>query len=184
MDPSPSPKNLTNHLLIADPSLQDQIFKKSVILLSEHQTNSGASGFILNHPTAQTLGDLIQSEQFNPLKNLRVYIGGPISQQNLTFAALWRHEGTKLRYATRISAKTAIRQSQQSGTIVRAFAGYAQWTEKQLEEEIEGNSWIITKARPEILGLSHERSLWAETLRSMSPFHKILAETPDDIFVN
>jgi len=185
--PSPSdhqPSNLTGKLLLANPSIQDKLFKKSVILISKHQRISGASGLILNHPTAQTVGDLLQTDKFAALKNLRVYLGGPVNQQQLIFAEFWIKEHSNLRYATQISAQEAIDSTHKPGTVVRAFAGHSSWIADQLEEEIEGDSWITAEADPEILGKRHERSLWADILRTMSPYHQILAEAPDDIFVN
>lgn len=178
------PANLKGKILLADPGLQDQMFKKSVILVAQHQAAKGASGLILNHPTAQCVGDLLIAEEFSALKQLRVYLGGPVDQHNLTFASFWTHESSRLRYATRISAKRAISSIQQPGAIVRAFAGHSSWVPGQLEEEMDSDSWITTTAHAKILGLSHERTLWADILRTMSPFHKILAETPDDIFIN
>lgn len=160
------------------------MFKKSVIFISEYQENAAASGLILNHPTAQTVGDLLTADEFSPLKNIPVYLGGPVDQQNLTFSVFWIKNQSELHYATRISAKKAIDSIHNPGTVVRAFAGYASWTAGQLEEEMENNSWITTAANPELLSQRHERSLWADILRTMSPYHQILAEAPDDIFGN
>ena len=189
MQDSPdSPIHLKGQLLIADPSLRDGIFNKSVILLAEHSGEEGAYGLILNHPTGQTVGDLLSSEDFQILSKIPVYLGGPIGQEHLTFAAFWtdspelaeRH----LKFATRISAQDAIKRSQQPGTLVRAFAGYSGWTEGQLENEIRKNSWIPTLPGIELLATQHEKSLWAEMMRNLSPYHQILAEAPDDIYMN
>lgn len=181
---SDSDSSLKGKLLIADPSLHDQMFQKSVILLSEHQNDQGASGLILNQPTAQTVGDLLQADEFAELRNLKVYLGGPLGQQNLTFAVFWMQENTELQFTTRISVEDAILRMHKPGTLVRAFAGYASWTPGQLEEEIESNSWITSTANTDLICCEHEKALWADLLRNMSPYHKILAEAPDDIFLN
>ena len=44
-----SVKNLSNYLLISTPGLNDSIFRKSIILVCEHNEN-GAMGLILNKP--------------------------------------------------------------------------------------------------------------------------------------
>lgn len=187
-DSPDSPIHLEGQLLIADPSLRNDIFNKSVILLAEHSSDDGAYGLILNHPTGQTVGDLLTASEFDALKNIPVHLGGPVGQEHLTFAAFWTQENSKLhhelRYATRISAKDAITRTQQPGTLVRAFAGYSGWTPGQLEEELRKNSWIPTQPSTGLLASHHERDLWADLLRSISPYHRILAEAPDDIFVN
>lgn len=178
-----TPIQLQGQLLIADPSLRDGVFNKSVILLAEHSPDDGAYGLLLNRPTEQTVGDLLTADEFGPLKNIRVHLGGPVGQEHLTFAAFWR-EDQHLRYTTRISAKDAITRTQQPGTLVRAFAGYSGWTEGQLEDELRKQSWITRVPDQELLGIEHEKELWMELLRQISPFHKILAEAPDDLFAN
>jgi len=185
-----SPIHLEGQLLIADPSLRDGIFNKSVILLAEHDSDEGAYGLILNHPTGQTVGDLLTAEEFNALSKIPVHLGGPVGQEHLTFVAFWidhtieEEQKRQLRFATRISAQDAITRTQQPGTLVRAFAGYSGWTPGQLETEIRRHSWIPALPSVELLASRHEKNLWAELLRNISPYHQILAEAPDDIYVN
>lgn len=179
-----SPIHLEGQLLLADPSLRDGIFNKSVIFLAEHNTDEGAYGLILNHPTDQTVGDLLTDNQFKELNNIRVHIGGPIAQESLTFAAFSTQSKDQIKLMTRISAQDAIKRAQQPGTLVRAFAGYSGWTSGQLENELRHNSWITAHPSSQLLASDHEKNLWAELLRKISPYHQILAEAPDDIFVN
>ena len=189
-DSSDSPIHLEGQLLIADPSLRDGIFNKSVILLAEHTIDDGAYGLILNNPTGQIVGDLLSSDDFQILSNIPVHLGGPVGQEHLTFAAFWTdHTAEKgdervLKFATRISAQDAIKRTQQPGTLVRAFAGYSGWTAGQLENEIRSNSWIPALPEANLLAIDHEKNLWAEMLRKISPYHKILAEAPDDLYMN
>ncbi|MBT8037776.1 MAG: YqgE/AlgH family protein [Verrucomicrobiae bacterium] len=183
-DSPDSPIQLEGQLLIADPSLRSGLFNKSVILLAEHQSDEGAYGLILNHPTGQTVGELLKNDEFDALKNIHVHLGGPVGQEHLTFAAFWTQDNQQLRFATRISAEDATTRTQQPGTLIRAFAGYSGWTPGQLEGELRKNSWIPTHPSTELLAGDHEQDLWARLLRSISPYHQILAEAPDDIFVN
>jgi len=179
-----SPIHLEGQLLLADPSLHDGIFNKSVIFLAEHTVDDGAYGLIINHPTHQTVGDLLPKEEFQELQNIPVYIGGPIGQEHLTFAAFSTTKSQQLQLTTRISAENAIKRSHQPGTLVRAFAGYSGWTSGQLENELRKNSWITALPDNSLLACNHEKTLWAQLLRDISPYHQILAEAPDDIFVN
>jgi putative transcriptional regulator len=183
-DSPDSPIHLEGQLLIADPSLRDGLFNKSVILLAEHNGEEGAYGLILNRPTGQTVGELLTADEFDALKNIHVHLGGPVGQEHLTFAAFWTQEDHQLRFATRISAQDAIKRTQQPGTLVRAFAGYSGWTPGQLENELRKHSWIPTLPSTGLLASHHEQDLWADLLRGISPYHQILAEAPDDIFVN
>lgn len=181
---SDSPVLLRGSLLIADPSLRDGTFDRSVILLTSHGAEEGAAGLILNHPTGRVVGDFLKSEEFAPLRHLAVHEGGPVMREQMTFASFWWSRKLGLRWALRISAKQAAEHARRPGRIVRAFIGYSGWSPGQLENELKRHSWFPVSPRSDLLGLAHDRSLWAELLRGMSPLHRILAEAPQDPFLN
>jgi putative transcriptional regulator len=177
---SDAPIQLQGKILLADPSLHDGIFDRSVILLADHSVDEGAFGLILNHPTGHNVGDFLKEDAFDPLKNIAVHLGGPVSREHLTFSAFWWTEDERLKWHVRIPVEQAIRRSRQPGTLVRAFVGYSGWTAGQLEGEIRRNTWITTRPTADLLGQSHDRDLWAGILRSLSPYHRVLAEVPED----
>lgn len=185
-DPSKSdlPVTLRGSLLIADPSLRDGTFDRSVILLTSHEAEDGAAGLILNHPTGRVVGDFLTSGEFTPLRNLAVHEGGPVMREQMTFFSFWWSKKLGLRWAMRISAKQAAEHARKPGRIVRAFIGYSGWSPGQLENELKRHSWFPVNPRPNLLGQPHDRALWAELLRGMSPLHRILAEAPEDPFLN
>lgn len=185
-DPSApdQPIQLHGQLLLADPSLKQGTFNRSVILLAEHQPANGAFGFILNHPTGKSVGDMLTTPEFEPLQHLPVHDGGPVSQDELTFASFWWSKKVGLRWALRISLEDAVAQSQRPGRIVRAFLGYSGWSAGQLEGELRRGSWVTARPQPDLLGRQHDIALWADLLRSVSPLHRILAEAPDDPSLN
>ena len=178
------PIQLQGKLLLADPSLRDGTFHRSVILLAEHKADEGAFGLILNQPTGKTVGDFLQGDDFAPLRQLPVHNGGPVSQDQLTFSSFWWSKKQGLRWAIRISAEDAVTHARRPGRIVRAFVGYSGWTAGQLEGELRRSSWIAARPQADLLGQEHDRSLWAELLRHLSPLHRILAEAPDDPTLN
>lgn len=183
-DPFPADAVLEGRLLIASPTLHGGSFYHSVVLLSRHSQADGAFGLILNHPTGKVVGDLLKEPLFHPLRNISVHKGGPVSENNLFFAALWWEKNNGLCVIHQISAEEAIKHQKKPGRLVRAFVGYSGWSSGQLENELESNSWIVTLPAPEFLGLSHDQSLWAHTLRAMSPYHKILADAPRNPYAN
>jgi len=178
------PIQLQGQLLLADPSLREGTFYRSVILLAEHQPAHGAYGLILNHPTGKTVGELLTGKEFGPLQHLPVHDGGPVAQDELTFTSFWWSRKLGLRWALRISAADAVNHSRRPGRIVRAFLGYSGWTAGQLEGELRRSSWIPARPKPDLLGHQHDQRLWAELLRTVSPLHRILAEAPDDPSLN
>ena len=165
-------------LLLADPSLRDGIFHKSVVLLAQHN-DEGAFGLILNQPSEHTVGDFLKEESFAALARIPVFVGGPVASEHLTFAAFWLSPEKELRFSIRISADDAIERSKQPGVVVRAFTGYSGWTAGQLEQELERNSWVPSPAPENFLGLNHDESLWNDTLNELSAFHRLLALCPE-----
>jgi putative transcriptional regulator len=185
-DPSHSdlPIQLQGQLLLADPSLRQGMFHRSVILLAEHQANQGAFGLILNHPTGKTVGDFLQGEEFAPLQQLQVHHGGPVAEDQLTFSSFWWSKKLGLRWAIRLSSEAAVTHAHRPGRIVRAFIGYSGWGAGQLENELRRSSWIPARPKPDLLGQEHDQQLWSELLRQVSPLHRILAEAPEDPTLN
>jgi putative transcriptional regulator len=180
----PEPLDLQGSLLFASPTMADGPFDHSVILLSNHSPKDGAFGLILNQPTGQVVGDVLKDPQFHPLRHISVHRGGPVAHNQLFFAALWWEPPQGLRIIHQISAEDAIKHHQQPGTLVRAFVGYSGWSPGQLEEELERHTWIVADPPEYLLGFSHDESLWSTTLRSLSPFHRLLADAPKNPFAN
>lgn len=179
-----APILLQGKLLIADPSLRDGTFNRSVILLTSHQTDAGAAGLILNHPTGKVVGDFLKSVEFTGLQHLAVHDGGPVMRDQMTFTSFWWSKKLGLRWALRISVEEALAHARRPGRIVRAFLGYSGWSPGQLESELDRHSWFPAGPQPDLLGHDHDRVLWAALMRRLSPLHKILAEAPDDPFLN
>lgn len=183
--PNPNlPLPLQGQLLLADPSLRDGAFCRSVVFLAEHQSGAGTYGLILNHPTGKTVGDFLVGDDFAPLRQLQVHTGGPVAQDQLTFSSFWWSKKQGLRWAVRISAEEAVDHARRPGRIVRAFVGYSGWTAGQLENELRHCSWSTARPQPDLLGHPHDLTLWVELMRHLSPLHRILAEAPDDPSLN
>ena len=185
-DPSKSdaPIVLRGSLLIADPSLRDGTFDRSVILLTAHGPDEGAAGLILNQPTGRVVGDFLKAPEFASLRHLPVHSGGPVMCEQMTFSSFWWSRKLGLRWASRISAEQAAQQARKPGRVVRAFIGYSGWDPGQLENELKRLSWFPVDPRPDLLGQEHDRGLWAALLGRMSPFHRILSLAPEDPFLN
>lgn len=169
---------LTGNLLLATPALRDGIFDRSVILLADHSADGGAFGLILNQPTGHEVSHFLNKPGFEALARIPVHVGGPVSREQLTFSAFWWNPKDGLHWQIRLPAAEAIQRTKQPGVLVRAFIGYSGWTEGQLENELRHQSWITAKPGPNLLGKPHDQELWADILKSMSPFHRLLADAP------
>lgn len=174
-------------LLISAPFMGD-IFKRSVILLTEHN-EEGSVGFILNKPTEFKLHEVI--EDF-PEFDAKVFLGGPVQQNSLNFI---HKAGNILEGGFEISngvfwngnfevLKVLIENGSLDPEDFRFFLGYAGWSPDQLKNEIKRNSWYLNDASPEILFGNESEKLWSTILKSMGKEYSIISTFPDDPSVN
>ncbi|MDF1752857.1 MAG: YqgE/AlgH family protein [Verrucomicrobiales bacterium] len=177
-------QSLRGKLILADPRLTEPMFHQSVLLLTEHSEEYGALGYILNRPIGKTVGELLPNPEFSDLENIPVFMGGPVSTEHLTFSAIaWSEYGDSLQFVTHLSASEAL-MHQMEGFSVRAFVGYSGWSEGQLEDELKQDAWITRNAEKRIVELTGSESLWKEMLRDMGPWHRIIADEPEDLGLN
>ena len=177
------PHSLRGKLLLAAPILRDE-FRRTVLLVSLHTPNDGAYGFVLNRPTGKVVGDLLHAKAFEPLKKIPVFAGGPVMSDQLMFCSLWWTPKRGLNWAMRISAEEASRQSRRPGCMVGAYLGYSGWSPGQLENEMIRHTWYATEPSMDMLGVARDEGMWRTFLGRISPLHRILAEAPDDPFLN
>ena len=80
--PDSSAPTLTNHLLIAMPSLADPNFSQTVALICEH-SDKGALAIVLNKPLPMKLSDVLSQMKLEPtndsIAELPVLRGGPVN---------------------------------------------------------------------------------------------------------
>ena len=181
---NPGPVNLKGSLILADPSLRDPNFAKTVLLLTDHETEQGAHGYVLNRPMGKRVGELLPSAQFQNLAGVPVFVGGPVSPERLTFAVLeWCAEEKRLVYTTHLSVEDA-QALQGEGGHVRAFVGYSGWAEGQLENELKQRAWITSKPAPEVADVARVENLWGDLLRGIGPLYGLMANMPEDPSLN
>jgi putative transcriptional regulator len=177
------------HLLIAEPSIiGDLSFNRSVILLADH-TSEGSVGFILNKPLKYTIKDLLPEID----SDFKIYNGGPVEQDNLYFihnipdlipnsieisnGIFWGgdFELTKELINTGVIKKKNI----------RFFLGYTGWDSKQLENEMQANSWILIKNtyKNKILDKASVH-FWKEKILELGGDYLIWSNAPENPILN
>lgn len=176
------------NLLIAEPFMKDPYFKRSVVLLCEHESN-GTVGLILNHPLGIQLKEVLPDF---PDFDAAVFLGGPVNPQNLFF--LHRHGG--IPGSIEISKdlywdgdfevlKSLIQNGEVNSQEIRFFLGYSGWDFDQLQNEIEGQSWLINRIdNQDILNIPPE-DLWKHSIKSMEKKQAtMMADFPEDPSLN
>jgi len=176
------------NLLIAEPSiLNDKEFNRSVIYLTEHDDN-GCIGFILNKPTEFILSDLIPEISCDFI----VYNGGPVEQENLYFIHKAPHLipdsikidedyywGGDFNILTKLLEEKSLESSD-----IRFFLGYSGWSLPQLKEELNENTWVISKKKyPNLLTIKSDL-IWKNHLMSLGGEYQIWANAPENPSLN
>lgn len=184
-----SEKLKKGQLLIAEPSIIGDIsFNRSVILLADHN-DEGSVGFIINKPLKYTINDLVPDVE----ANFKIHNGGPVEQDNLYFI----HNIPELiTNSVEISSgifwggdfeltKKLINDGQVKKDNIRFFLGYTGWEAKQLEREMESNSWILCENLYEnrIIGKS-TTDFWKEKILELGGDYIIWSNAPENPLLN
>ena len=173
--------SLTNHFLIAMPTLLDPNFQQTVTYICEHN-EEGTMGIIINRPTNITLADLC--DQLNitiddpELADYPVYHGGPVETERgfILHSPVGNWDST-LAITKDIGLTMSV-------DIIQAIAGdldidkpapenfiitlgYAGWGEDQIEDEILENSWLSVPANSEILFHTPVEQRWTAAVEKM-----------------
>ena len=183
------PKSLAKGvLLLAAPFMQDPNFKRSVVLLTEHNA-TGSIGFIVNKPTSLTLNELVND--FPPFE-CKIHVGGPVQPDTLHFI----HRSPLLKQDTQLISPgiywggnyDELKFLAETGDIkpddVRFFLGYSGWSADQLADEIKKKSWILSNSKPDFTFEYESETLWKEVLKSMGKKFGQIANYPESPELN
>jgi putative transcriptional regulator len=184
-----SEKLQKGQLLIAEPSIiGDLSFNRSVILLADHN-EEGSVGFILNKPLKYTIKDLIPEID----AKFKIYNGGPVEQDNLYFI---HNVPDLIPNSIEISngifwggnfelTKDLINQGLIKKKNIRFFLGYTGWDSEQLENEMQSNSWILSKNiyQKDILSKS-SLHFWKEKIIELGGEYLIWSNAPENPILN
>ena len=166
--------NLTGSILVSHPSLRDPQFRRTILFLSHHSEEEGATGLVLNRPLDQMLS------QIPGVPSVPIFYGGPVEADHILLASLqWRDHPTVVAFRAFVgrTGEEIIDEEWLQG--LRAFAGYAGWRSGQLEAEIAENAWIVVPPTREIVEMPCPKGVWRDIMRKSGPMLHLLAEAPD-----
>lgn len=152
--------NLTNHFLIAMPSLADPNFSRTVTYLCEHG-EEGALGIVINRPADVRLGELLDylglKDVAGQVAEQPVFLGGPVQRER--GFVLHRPDG-QWESSLQIAEDIVLTTSQDVLAAIVATEGprdylvalgYAGWGPGQLEEELADNAWLSGPADAQVI---------------------------------
>lgn len=166
MSADSAPINLTNHFLIAMPSLSDELFGRSVVYMCEH-SERGALGLVINKPSDILLPRLFEKVELPlgraDLTQAPVFQGGPVQTERgfVLHEPIAAGEGESV-YASTMTipgglemttSKDVLEAMASGGGPRKVFVslGYSSWAKGQLESEITENSWLTVPADPTLI---------------------------------
>lgn len=152
--------SLTDHFLIAMPSLRDPYFANSIIYVMQHN-ESGAFGLVVNHPIKMAMADILEQlgmEDLRPASASQIVLsGGPVEREKgfvLHDAPPEWPSSLAIRPGLTLTTSRDILSSigRNAGPARYLIAlGCSGWSPGQLEQEIRENSWFTCAATEDII---------------------------------
>ena len=182
--------NATGKLLVATPRTGGKIFRRSVVLVLQHD-GGGAQGVILNHPLNVPVSSVLPSWQDYVTDPPNVFQGGPVSLDSalgLVTVPGDRQEPTGVRLLfgglglVDLDVPPLVVMPGVAG--LRIFAGYAGWSQGQLDQEIRDGGWYVVESEARDAFTAEPQRLWATVLRRQRGNLAFVASLPEDPTLN
>jgi len=178
-------------VLISEPFTRDFYFKRSVVLLVEHN-EEGTIGFILNKRVEIPVSDVLKDF---PQFNSRLSIGGPVKPDTVYFLhtlgnlipnslpvfenLYWGGDFDKLKNSIELGL---VKPEQ-----IRFFVGYSGWNPKQLDREIDENFWLVSKISLDMImekaGIN-QNDYWSESIEYFGGKYQLWTTFPENPELN
>lgn len=180
---------LRGNLLVAEPTLLDPNFHRTVVYLIEH-SDDGALGVILNRPSETHVREIVPDWAPYVSDPAVVHIGGPVNPDGAlciarcpvpTESRLWQPLSGELGVLD-LNGDPADAPAAVTG--LRVFAGYAGWTGGQLEAELDLDGWFVLAADDADPSDPDPATLWRRVLVRQPTSLRRFAAFPEDLSVN
>jgi putative transcriptional regulator len=181
-------KPVKGKLLIAEPFMKDAYFKRSVVILADHN-DQGSFGFMLNKAIELEIMEAVND--FPEYKGT-LYLGGPVGTDELFYihtlgdalpksleiapGLWWGGDFKKL--------KTLLKKDEIKPNEIRFFVGYAGWDPEQLDKEMKENSWIVAEPKISMIMDPDTDGLWPKVIKSLGGEYSMMANYPEDPQLN
>jgi putative transcriptional regulator len=181
--------SLRGRLLVAEPTLADPNFHRSVVYVIDH-SEEGALGVVLNRPTDVSVDDVVPSWGPYVSEPRTVFVGGPVSPEAAIClgrcpgspdSPLWNALSDELGVVD-LNGDPLLAPAGITG--LRVFAGYSGWSPGQLEAEMELDGWFALDAEADDLFAGTTEELWRRVLARQAGPVRRFAFFPEDPSVN
>lgn len=178
----------SGRLLLSEPLLRDFYFRRSVIMLIDHNED-GSFGVIINKPLKMKLNEVVSGL---PDFDASVFIGGPLASDKVFFLHTLGDEipdsilvSEGMYWGGDLEAVTSkIKTGLISTDSIRFFMGYSGWTSNQLDKEIKSNSWAVTIPNLDMIMKLKPDKMWKNYVNSLGKEYRFWLHLPKDPLLN
>ena len=178
-------ESLAGQLLISSPSLVDQNFRRTVVLMTHHDEH-GAVGLVLSRPSELRIAEAVPDLGYLPYSDEVVYIGGPVQPEAVAVLVELDEplEGSEPIVGNVVYMPPGADVDELHASRARVFAGYSGWGPGQLERELDEPAWIVAPALPADVFASDPDELWRTVLQRKGKKFALIAMMPYDPGLN
>ncbi|MEM9920476.1 MAG: YqgE/AlgH family protein [Bacteroidota bacterium] len=178
----------TGKILLAEPFSVDPNFRRSVVLLCDHESD-GSVGFILNKKLEVEVNELIGDF---PSINAKVFFGGPVQTDTIHYI---HNVGDMLEGSVKVvpgvywggnfdKLKFLISTHMIKPENIRFFIGYSGWSPGQLAEEMMYGSWVLANMHTNYVFKSKPKELWSKIMNHKGNTFSVIAQMGEDNSLN
>jgi putative transcriptional regulator len=186
---------LAGRLLVATPVLGDPNFRRTVVLIVEHESEQGTLGVVLNRPTKIPVGQVLEPWTELATDPSVVFNGGPVAPNSALALAHVPGTGEPVGWhpldgAPAMTRLGLVDLDAPPGLLaaeivsLRVYVGYAGWSAGQLNAEIDEGAWYVVPAEPSDAFCAEPGRLWPAVLRRQGGELAYVATYPDDPGLN
>jgi putative transcriptional regulator len=190
-----APGSLAGRLLVATPVLSDPNFRRTVVLVVEHEAEQGTLGVVLNRPTQVPVDQVLEPWMDLATSPSVVFSGGPVATNSALALALVPGTDEPVGWhpldgAPAVARLGLVDLDAPPGLLapavasLRVYAGYAGWSAGQLEAEISEGAWYVLPAEQGDAFCAEPERLWPAVLRRQGGELAYVATYPDDPSLN
>lgn len=177
-------------ILISEPFLTDKYFERSIVLLVEHEEQTGTMGFVLNKPVKETFNDFFP--EIKLAEKVSLFCGGPVSSNKLYYIhTLGNYIPNSYPVVGDIyfggdfeAIKEYLSQENPVNGYFKFFLGYSGWAQNQLNGEITENSWLVGNADTQKVMKAESEIYWKKSLQDLGEKYRFWANFPKRPFMN
>ena len=153
-------------LLVAHPKLSNGFFSRSVVLITE-SSPAGHRGLVINKTIPEmTLRDIADQHGMHLATDRTLYAGGPLHKHALVIVHTneWYSSNT-MQVGAHLAVSSDHLMMEKIGMgntpeALRCIAGWSQWSQGQLEQEIAQDNWMTIPGDPHIVFGTNGEKQW------------------------